>query len=165
MPHLVILYSANLDQPQLFPGADMSSLCNKLAHQMCNQRDENGKAVFPVGGVRVLAYPAPHFAIADSHTVKPNQAGENNKPNNRGAQAGGSGHYAFAYLNCRMSKGRTAATHLLVGQGLDAVAKEHFASLLKTQHIGVTVQVDEGHEVFDAKNSSLHPLFNVPQSI
>ena len=26
--------------------------------------------------------------------------------------------------------------------------------------IGITVQVDEGTEVFDAKNSSLHPLFN-----
>jgi 5-carboxymethyl-2-hydroxymuconate isomerase len=150
MPHLVILYSGNLDRPDLFPAGNMQSLCNKLAQQMCKQRDENDKPVFPVGGVRVLAYPAAHFAIAD---------GDGGNQPNRGKQVGGSGHYAFAYLNCRMAKGRTAATHLLVGNALEAVAKEHFAQLLLHQHIGITVQVDEGHEVFDAKNSSLHPLF------
>jgi 5-carboxymethyl-2-hydroxymuconate isomerase len=148
MPHLVILYSGNLDNPELFPSGNMQNLCNKLAQQMCTQRDENNQPVFPVGGIRVLAYPAAHFAIADAGSVP-----------NRGQQAGGSGHYGFAYLNCRMAKGRTAATHLLVGKALEAVAKEHFAQLLLTQHIGITVQIDEGHEVFDAKNSSLHPLF------
>jgi 5-carboxymethyl-2-hydroxymuconate isomerase len=30
---------------------------------------------------------------------------------------------------------------------------------MKDRHIGVTLQVDEGHEVFDAKHSTLHPLF------
>jgi 5-carboxymethyl-2-hydroxymuconate isomerase len=163
MPHLVILYSGNLDRPELFPGGNMQSLCNKLANQMCQQRDENDKPVFPVGGVRVLAYPAAHFAIADGGGNSGGNAGGDvdsgtGQPN-RGKQLGGSGHYAFAYLNCRMAKGRTAATHLLVGQALEAVAKEHFALLLKNQHIGITVQVDEGLEVFDAKNSSLHPLF------
>ena len=38
--------------------------------------------------------------------------------------------------------------------------QEWFGVQFKHRPIGVTVQVDEGHEVFDAKNSSLHPLFN-----
>ena len=30
------------------------------------------------------------------------------------------------------------------------------------RHIGVTLQIDEGQEVFDAKHSNLHPLFKKP---
>ena len=45
---------------------------------------------------------------------------------------------------------------------LAAVAKAHFAPLLASRPVGVTLQIDEGAEVFDAKNSSLHPLFKLP---
>ena len=60
MPHLVILYTANLDRE-----TDMSALCRTMADTMLAQRDETGKQVFPTGGVRVLAYPAAHSAVAD----------------------------------------------------------------------------------------------------
>ncbi|MEO8281549.1 MAG: 5-carboxymethyl-2-hydroxymuconate isomerase, partial [Ideonella sp.] len=50
MPHLVILYSGNLDLR-----TDMPVLCRSLADTMLAQRDEAGKAVFPPGGTRVLA--------------------------------------------------------------------------------------------------------------
>ena len=36
---------------------------------------------------------------------------------------------------------------------------QHFAELLKTRRIGLTLQIDEGAELFDARNSSIHPLF------
>ena len=52
--------------------------------------------------------------------------------------------------------------HQAVGRALEAGAKAPFAPLLATRPggpIGVTLQIDEGPEVFDAKNSSLHPLF------
>jgi len=101
--------------------------------------------VFPPGGVRVLAYPAAHWAISDGGAA--------------GRAAGRSGDYAFAYLNLRMGTGRSAAVHASVGRALEACAKAHFAPLFATEHLGVTVQVDEGREVFDAKLSSLHPLF------
>jgi 5-carboxymethyl-2-hydroxymuconate isomerase len=112
---------------------------------MCAQVDETGKPVFPVGGVRVLAYPAAHAAVADGGAA--------------GRAAGGSGDYAFVYLNLRMARGRSAATHRLVGRALEATTKAHFAPQLAHSHIGITLQIDEGAEVFDAKNSSLHPLF------
>ena len=143
MPHLVILYSGNLEAR-----TDMSVLCRGLADAMLAQRDDNGAPVFPPGGTRVLAYPAPHFAISDGGVA--------------GRAAGGDGDYGFAYLNLRMGRGRSEAVHQRVGQALSAVTKAHFGPLMTSMHVGVTVQVDVGAEVFDAKHSSLHPLFNKP---
>lgn len=141
MPHLVILYTPNLDAPPEQGGSDMTALCRTLAETMRAQRDESGKAVFPTGGVRVLAYPAAHYSVADGDASR---------------------DYAFVYLQLRMARGRSAAVHQSVGQALEAVAKAHFAPQLASRYIGVTLQIDEGPEVFDAKNSSIHPLFRTP---
>ena len=65
MPHLVILYTPNLDKPASQGGVDMSGLCRALADAMLAVRDEQDKQVFPTGGTRVLAYPAAHSAISD----------------------------------------------------------------------------------------------------
>ena len=124
----------------------MTSLCRQLADAMLTVKDESGKQVFPTGGTRVLAYPAPHYAVADGGAA--------------GVTAGGNGDYAFAYLNLRMGRGRTEATQKLAGETLLAVAKAFFAPLMATKHMGVTLQIDVGQEVFDAKHSTLHPLFN-----
>lgn len=146
MPHLVILYTPNLDKPASEGGTDMGALCRELCNAMLAVRDEADKQVFPTGGTRVLAYPAAHSAISDGGTA--------------GIAAGLGGDYAFVYMNVRMAQGRSAVTHQRVGEALQAVVKAHFAVQLATRAIGITVQVDEGHEVFDAKTSSLHPLFN-----
>lgn len=140
MPHLVILYTGNLDAV-----TDMTALCRALADAMLTVRDEAGKQVFPAGGTRVLAYPAPHFAVADGGAA--------------GRAAGLGGDYGFVYLNLRMGRGRSAAVQQHAGQTLAAVAQAHFAPLLAARPVGVTLQIDEGPEVFDAKHSSLHPLF------
>ncbi len=141
MPHLVILYTGKLDQ-----AVNMTSLCRQLADAMLTVTDETGKQVFPTGGTRVLAYPAPHYAVADGGAA--------------GIAAGNDGDYAFAYLNLRMGRGRSEATHKLAGETLLAVAKAFFAPLMATKHMGVTLQIDVGQEVFDSKQSTLHPLFN-----
>ena len=133
MPHLVILYTPNIESE-----TDMRALCRTLADAMLAQRDEDGKQVFPTGGTRVLAYPATHFAVAD-----------------------GSGDHAFVYLNLRMGAGRSAAVHRRTGDALLAVAKQHFAPIFDARPIGITLQIDESQaQVFDGKHSSLHPLFN-----
>ncbi|WP_137918300.1 5-carboxymethyl-2-hydroxymuconate isomerase [Hydrogenophaga sp. 2FB] len=146
MPHLVILYTPNLDKSVSDGGADMGALCRTLCDAMLAVRDEADKQVFPTGGTRVLAYPAAHSAVGDGGAA--------------GIAAGRGGDYAFVYMNVRMAKGRSALTHQRVGDALQAVVKTHFATQLATRPIGITVQVDEGHEVFDGKTSSLHPLFN-----
>ncbi len=145
MPHLVILYTPNLDRPADQGGTDMSALCRSLADAMLAQRDEAGAAVFPPGGTRVLADPAAHSAIGDGGVA--------------GRAAGGDGDYAFVYMNLRMARGRSAGVQRACGQALEAVVRQHFAQRLQQRHMGITVQVDEGAEVFDAKVSSLHPLF------
>jgi 5-carboxymethyl-2-hydroxymuconate isomerase len=149
MPHLVILYTGQLDQE-----VNMTSLCRQLADAMLTVKDESGKQVFPTGGTRVLAYPAPHYAVADGGNAGVAVGAA------AGVTSGGNGDYAFAYLNLRMGRGRTEATQKLAGETLLAVAKAFFAPLMATKHMGVTLQIDVGQEVFDAKHSTLHPLFN-----
>ena len=133
MPHLVILYTPNIE-----PKTDLSALCRSLADTMLSLRDEADQTVFPIGGTRVLAYPAAHFAVAD-----------------------GKGDYGFMYLNVRMASGRSDAVKKKVGDSLLAVVKQHFAPIFESDLIGITLQVDESFgQVYDGKHSSLHPLFN-----
>jgi 5-carboxymethyl-2-hydroxymuconate isomerase len=149
MPHLVILYTGQLDAE-----VHMTTLCRQMADAMLTVQDENGQAVFPTGGTRVLAYPAPHYAVADGGAA--GQAAGLYDPNPHG----GSGNYAFVYLNVRMGRGRSEATQQRAGQTLVEVAKAFFAPVMAKRHIGITLQIDVGPEVFDAKLSNLHPLFN-----
>lgn len=134
MPHLVLLYSGNLETE-----TDMTALCRRLADAMLTVQDEQGQQVFPTGGVRVFAYPASHYAVAD-----------------------GQHDYAFLYLNLRMGRGRTAAVKQRAGEVLLAAAKAHCELLFAKRYLGLTLQVDEGQEVFDAKHSTIHPLFRKP---
>jgi 5-carboxymethyl-2-hydroxymuconate isomerase len=132
VPHLVILYTRNLEGE-----TDMSALCRSLADTMLEVRDEAGKAVFPIGGVRVLAYPAAHSAVADSQR-----------------------DYGFLYLNLRMGRGRSDVAKKNAGEALTAATRAHFAPVLARRPLGLTLQVDEGTEVFDARIGNLHPLFD-----
>jgi 5-carboxymethyl-2-hydroxymuconate isomerase len=140
MPHLVILYSGNLERD-----VEMTGVCNGLAQAMLSVKDDEGKAVFPTGGVRVLAYPALHFAVADGGAA--------------GKDAGESGEYGFVYLNLRMGRGRSEAVQKRAGDAIAAAAKLLLAPLLDKRRIGLTFQIDVGPEVFDAKFGNLHPLF------
>ena len=60
MPHVVVQYTANLD-----PEARIGALCKTLAEIIVAAARRRRRRVFPIGGTRVLAYPAPHFAVAD----------------------------------------------------------------------------------------------------
>jgi len=132
MPHLVILYTDNLERE-----TDMTALCRALADTLLAQIDhDTDERVFPTGGTRVFAYPARHYAVAD-----------------------GQRDYAFVYLNLRMGYGRSDAVKERIGQALLACAKAHFGALLEQRLLGITLQIDEGQEVFNAKQSNIHPLF------
>jgi 5-carboxymethyl-2-hydroxymuconate isomerase len=117
--------------------AGMPGFCRAAAEALLSVRDESGKAVFPTGGVRVFAYPATHYAVAD-----------------------GSGDYGFIYVQLRMGRGRNALVHQAAGAALGGAARAHFAQLMASRRLGLTVQVDEGAEVFDTKIGNLHEIFN-----
>ena len=133
MPHLVILYTPNLDAE-----TDMTALCRRLADTMLAQRDDAGQQVFPTGGTRVLAYPAAHHAVAD-----------------------GKADYAFVYLNLRMAAGRADAIKQRAGDALLAGVRAHFDPIFSKRRLGITLQIDESPgQVYDGKHGNLHPLFN-----
>ena len=131
MPHLVIQYSPELDAE-----TDMPALCRSLADTLVAFRDDAGGQPFPSGGTRVLAYPAAHSSVADSKQ-----------------------DCAFAYFNLRIARGRSEAVKKAAGAALAAVIRSHFAPLLARRNLGLTLQIDEGGEVFDAKLGNLHSLY------
>jgi 5-carboxymethyl-2-hydroxymuconate isomerase len=57
------------------------------------------------------------------------------------------------YLNLRMGRGRSKDTISVAGNDLLASARAHFEPQLTHQHIGVTLQIDEGPEVFAAREA------------
>lgn len=120
MPHLVILYTGQLDAE-----TNMKVLCRDLADAMLTVVDEAGKQVFPTGGTRVLAYPAPHYAVADGGAGGRKAAQFDSNPH------GGSEDYAFVYLNVRMGKGRSETTQIRAGDMLVKVTQKHFAELFE----------------------------------
>src|SRR4051812_19783601 len=122
MPHVVVQYSANLG-----PEARIGALCQSLAEVLVAQRDSTGARVFPIGGTRVLAYPAAEFAVAD-----------------------GAPDRAFVYLNVRIAGGRERALVTAAGEAMMAVVRSHFAEILASRALGMTLQIDEGAPVFDA---------------
>ncbi|PZP91342.1 MAG: 5-carboxymethyl-2-hydroxymuconate isomerase [Variovorax paradoxus] len=133
MPHLVILYTSNLDQD-----GHVSELCRDLADTMLSVKDEEGKPVFPIGGARVLAYPSTHHAVSD-----------------------GKADYGFVYLNLRMGAGRSDATKKKAGDLLSERVRAHFADLLQRRPLGITLQIDESPgQVYDSKLGNLHSHFS-----
>jgi 5-carboxymethyl-2-hydroxymuconate isomerase len=136
MPHVTIQYTANLG-----PEAQMDVLCASLAEVIGAQRDEAGRQVFPTGGTRVMAYPAAAFAVAD-----------------------GAPDRAFVYLNVRIAPGRAPHLVAATGDAMMATVRSHFAAPFASRPLGITLQIDEGAPIFDAKHSNLHPLFAAKES-
>ena len=58
-----------------------------------------------------------------------------------------------------MGRGRSELVKKRAGDALSAAAREHFGALFEQRHVGLTLQIDEGAEVYDAKHSTIHPLF------
>src|SRR5512133_570891 len=131
MPHLVILYTANLERE-----TNVTALCRTLADTLLALRDESGGQLFPTGGTRVYAYPAHHYAVADSER-----------------------DYAFMYLQLRMAPGRPDAIRKEVGDALLASAKAHLGSLYDRRLLGLTLQIDDTPPAYDARHNNIHPLF------
>lgn len=127
MPHLAIQYTANLDA-----ACDMDALCQTLLARLLSLQKEDGAALFPLTGTRVMAFPAPHFAVADGHPDR-----------------------AFIYMNLRITRGRTDALKKLAGDALMESASAFLDPLFARQGLALTVQVDEGAEVFEGKRNNL----------
>src|SRR3546814_18557496 len=117
MPHGVILYAGDISQSM-----DMNGFCRAMADALLDVKDDDGKNVFPVGGTRVLAFPAAYSAISDGALA--------------GTAAGGSGNYSFIYINLRMGTGRSAELHHATGAALLRLAIQFTASFESSHSFG-----------------------------
>jgi len=127
MPHLTIDYTANLQA-----SADMGGLCTALAATMAALRHDAGGPLFPLAGTRVLARPAPHFAVADGRPDR-----------------------AFIYLHLLVTPGRSAAMIERAGQALLECCKAHLAPVFAARAVGLTLQVEEGAPLYEGKHNNL----------
>ena len=130
MPHLKVEYSKNLEGK-----LDIQALCDALRQECLSQVDDEGKQVFPIGGTRVLAYPASYYAIADGRSER-----------------------AFIYVNIRIIVGRSPAIIKQVGDNLSALLNDFLEPYFVTEKIGYTLQIDEGADVYDNKGGNLRTI-------
>jgi len=122
MPHLAIEYSANLEEK-----ADLDALCRAVHAAILKS------GLFEVGAVRVRAFPARHFAIADL------------KPEN-----------AFVDMSFRIGKGRGADDKKRAGEAIFAAASEVLAPLLETPHFALSLEVREIDAELSWKKNAMH---------
>jgi 5-carboxymethyl-2-hydroxymuconate isomerase len=127
MPHLTIEYSANLRA-----GGDFSGLCTKLARTLVAQQ-ENGKPLYPIGGVRVRAYAAEDYSIA-----------------NGAADAG------FVHAALKIGAGRSPEAQQATGDALFAVITDHFAELYQKTGLALSLEMGEFSESGTWKHNNLH---------
>ncbi|MFT6659302.1 5-carboxymethyl-2-hydroxymuconate Delta-isomerase [Maritalea sp.] len=123
MPHLQIQYSDNLNGR-----IDMKQLCNQLNDTLC------ASGVFPKGGIRVRAYPACAYSIADQHA-------EN----------------AFIDIILRIGTGRTAEQKRDIGQALIDLTSQTCKKLLDEPHFALSLEIVEINPDFNWKLNSIHP--------
>jgi 5-carboxymethyl-2-hydroxymuconate isomerase len=126
MPHTIVEYSDNLAAEGDIPG-----LLRKIAAKLC---DSDG--VFPIGGVRVRAYPAHDYVIAD-----------------------GKDYYAFVHIVVKLGPGRSAFFKKRFFGELFDVIKAHFAELMERRYLALSMYVEEVDESGSYKHNNIHRKF------
>ena len=107
MPHIMIDYSSNLE-----PDADMAGLCDVL------RRTAAALEAFPEAGVRVRAFAADHYSIADGH------------PDN-----------GYIDISVRLREGREQAVKEAAVAALFEAAKLHLADVIQTRPVMVSMEM------------------------
>ncbi|MGE0314716.1 MAG: 5-carboxymethyl-2-hydroxymuconate isomerase [Lautropia sp.] len=127
MPHLILDHSANLDD------ADIGGLCAALAAVLRAQRAD-GKAVYPVGGIRVRAFSAARYCIAD----------------------GSDRADAYLHATLKLGAGRSEATVAATCEALFDAIKSHLADRFERHGLALSLEVAEFSEAGTMKHNNLH---------
>lgn len=127
MPHLTLEYSANLASE-----TDMQALVNQAARVLIEQT-EDGKPVYPIGGVRVRAVRLDTWCMAD-----------------------GQADYAFVHGALKIGAGRSEAVKQRTGDALFALMKSHFAALYDRRLLALSLEISEFSEAGSWKHNNVH---------
>ena len=109
MPHLIIDYSANLEAQ-----TDIAALCDHMRRAML----ETG--IFPEAGIRVRAFAARHYAIAN-----------------------GDPRHGYLDMTVRIGAGRSDGIRATASRALFDAANAFLEPLMTTQPIGLTLTLEE----------------------
>lgn len=122
MPHFIIEYSANLDE-----SLDVDALIDAV------HVSAMATGLFPLGGVRIRALRAAHYAVADRH------------PDN-----------AFIHMTALIGSGRTLETrHEACVSIFDAV-KAALAPLYDSRPLAISFEMRELEPELNFKHNNLH---------
>ena len=116
MPHLTIEYSSNLDSC-----IDMGAFCAAMRDALM------ATGIFPLGGVRVRAFPCHTYVIAD----------------------GDAGH-AYLHMICRVGAGRDEATRLAAAEAIYSAAEARLKAEVPMP-MALSLDFDELHAVTSLK--------------
>jgi 5-carboxymethyl-2-hydroxymuconate isomerase len=129
MPHLTLEYSANLETQ-----INMQALCDVLHNVILDS------GLFELGAVRVRAFAAPHFAIADRD--------EKN---------------AFIDMSFRIGQGRSLEEKKRAGDAIFGAASDYLKDLFATPHFALSFEIREIDPDLSWKTNSIHPRLRKTQ--
>ncbi|MFJ3057237.1 5-carboxymethyl-2-hydroxymuconate Delta-isomerase [Herbaspirillum sp. NPDC087042] len=136
MPHLTLEYSANLvDDPAFSACVDVKALCRELAACLTGIQDA-GRPVYPIGGIRVRAFAAQAYCIAD-----------------------GAADAAFLHGTLRIGAGRSDAIRKATGDALFNLIKAQLAPLYEKTGLALSLEIIESSEAASWKHNNLHARF------
>lgn len=118
-----IEYSANLDAT-----VDIAELCALVSRAILDT------GLFELGAVRVRAFRAEAYAIADR------------LPQN-----------GFIDMNFRIGRGRSAEDKKRAGEAIFAAASAHLAQLFETPHFALSLEIREIDSELSWKKNAIHP--------
>ncbi|HEY7379133.1 MAG TPA: 5-carboxymethyl-2-hydroxymuconate Delta-isomerase [Steroidobacteraceae bacterium] len=122
MPHILIEYSANLSESVDFPRFLQALRASALA-----------TGVFPLGGIRIRAYRADHYLVADGH------------PDN-----------GFVHIMLRVGHGRDLETRKRACEAIFATVTEFLAPLFERIPLGISLEMQEIDALLTCKKNNLH---------
>lgn len=123
MPHFNIEYSSNLDGR-----VDFKALCERVLDTIL------ATGLFEVGAVRVRAFRAEAYAIADK------------LPEN-----------AFIDMSFRIGVGRTPDEKKHAGEQIFAAVTDELSTLFDTPHFALTLEIREIDPALSWKKNAIHP--------
>jgi 5-carboxymethyl-2-hydroxymuconate isomerase len=130
LPHFIVEYSANLADQVEIP--DVLSAIRIAALET---------GVFPEGGLRVRAFPATDYLVADGH------------PDN-----------AYLHMTLRMGHGRDEDVKKQAGEAVFATLCDSLSTAFERIPLAISFTIDELHPVLNFKKNNLHTILEKRQA-
>ena len=121
MPHLIVEYSENLET-----ALDISAFCNRLRETAC------AIDAFPSAGVRVRAFPARHYSIADGNPA-----------------------HGFIDISVRLRAGRPQDVKEEAVQSLFQAAESFVATYMKSHPLALSIEMRDIDPTLSPKTGSI----------